>query len=50
MSEGFVQSEHAQWQLSSNAGRATLAAAVRFATAPVDRLVEIPAEDSRLLV
>ncbi|HEY7640656.1 MAG TPA: acyl-CoA dehydrogenase family protein [Steroidobacteraceae bacterium] len=42
--------EHAQWELSSGAGRAGLAAAVRFAAAPVDLLVEIDAQDSRLLV
>jgi acyl-CoA dehydrogenase len=41
--------EHAHWELSNGIGRATLAAAVRFAAAPVDQLVEIDAEDSRLL-
>jgi alkylation response protein AidB-like acyl-CoA dehydrogenase len=39
--------EHARWELG---GRSTLAAAVRFAAAPVDLLVEIDAQDSRLLV
>ena len=42
--------EHASWELSCGGGRATLAAAVRFATAPVDLLVDIDAQDSRLLV
>jgi acyl-CoA dehydrogenase len=41
--------EHAQWELDAG-GRATLAAAVRFAAAPVDLLVEVDAQDSRLLV
>jgi alkylation response protein AidB-like acyl-CoA dehydrogenase len=42
--------EHAQWELSSGAGRTTLAAAVRFAAAGVDLLVDVDAQDSRLLV
>ena len=41
--------EHARWELESGV-RATLAAAVRFAAAPVDLLVDIDAQDSRLLV
>jgi acyl-CoA dehydrogenase len=41
--------EHARWELDGG-GRSTLAAAVRFAAAPVDLLVEIDAQDSRLLV
>jgi alkylation response protein AidB-like acyl-CoA dehydrogenase len=42
--------EHARWELDSGGGRATLAAAVRFAAAPLDLLVAIDAQDSRLLV
>lgn len=42
--------EHARWELDIGVGRATLAAAVRFATAPVDLLAEVDAQDSRLLV
>jgi acyl-CoA dehydrogenase len=42
--------EHARWQLDAGAGRTNIAAAVRFATAPVDLLVEVDAQDSRLLV
>jgi alkylation response protein AidB-like acyl-CoA dehydrogenase len=42
--------EHACWELDGGAGRTTLAAAVRYAAAPVDLLVEIDAQDSRLLV
>jgi hypothetical protein len=42
--------EHARWELDAGAGPATLAAAVRFAAAPVDLLVAIDAQDSRLLV
>ena len=42
--------EHARWELDASGGRATLAAAVRFAAAPVDLLVEVDAQDSRLLV
>jgi acyl-CoA dehydrogenase len=42
--------EHAQWELDSGSGRATLAAAARFAAAPIDLLVEIDGQDSRLLV
>ncbi len=41
--------EHARWELDAG-GRATLAAAVRFAASPVDLLVEVDAQDSRLLV
>lgn len=41
--------EHARWELESGV-RATLAAAIRFAAAPVDLLVDIDAQDSRLLV
>jgi alkylation response protein AidB-like acyl-CoA dehydrogenase len=42
--------EHAQWELGSSGGRTTLAAAVRFAAAPVDLLADVDAQDSRLLV
>lgn len=42
--------EHARWELDTIGSRSTLAAAVRFATAPVDLLVEVDAQDSRLLV
>jgi hypothetical protein len=42
--------EQAQWEVGSGVGRTTLAAAVRFAAAPVDLLVDIDAQDSRLLV
>ena len=42
--------EHARWELDSTGGRSTLAAAVRFAAAPVDLLAEVDAQDSRLLV
>ena len=42
--------EHALWELDAGAGRTNLAAAVRFAAAPVDLLVEVDAQDSRLLV
>jgi alkylation response protein AidB-like acyl-CoA dehydrogenase len=42
--------EHARWELDTAGGRSTLAAAVRFAAAPVDLLVEVDAQDSRLLV
>jgi hypothetical protein len=42
--------EHARWELQSSGSRTTLAAAVRFAAAPVDLLVDIDAQDSRLLV
>jgi hypothetical protein len=42
--------EHARWELDSGAGRTTLAAAIRFAAEPVDLLVAIDAQDSRLLV
>jgi acyl-CoA dehydrogenase len=42
--------EHARWELESGNGRATPAAAARFAAAPVDLLVDIDAQDSRLLV
>jgi hypothetical protein len=42
--------EHARWELDSAGGRSTLAAAVRFAALPVDLLVEVDAQDSRLLV
>jgi acyl-CoA dehydrogenase len=42
--------EHARWELAAGAGRTSLAAAVRFAAAPVDLLVEVDAQDSRLLV
>jgi hypothetical protein len=42
--------EHARWELDAGAGRASLAAAVRFAAAPVDLLAEVDAQDSRLLV
>ena len=42
--------EHAGWELGADGGRATLAAAVRFAAAPVDLLVQVDAQDSRLLV
>jgi acyl-CoA dehydrogenase len=42
--------EHARWELDAGAGRTCLAAAVRFAAAPVDLLVEVDAQDSRLLV
>jgi alkylation response protein AidB-like acyl-CoA dehydrogenase len=42
--------EHARWELDASGGRATLAAAVRFAAAPVDLLAEVDAQDSRLLV
>jgi alkylation response protein AidB-like acyl-CoA dehydrogenase len=41
--------EHARWELESG-GRTTLAAVARFAAAPVDLLVDIDAQDSRLLV
>jgi alkylation response protein AidB-like acyl-CoA dehydrogenase len=42
--------EHACWDLDAAAGRTHLAAAVRFAAAPVDLLAEVDAQDSRLLV
>jgi acyl-CoA dehydrogenase len=42
--------EHARWELDAGAGRTSLAAAVWFAAAPVDLLVEVDAQDSRLLV
>jgi acyl-CoA dehydrogenase len=42
--------EHARWELDTGVGRATLAAAVRFAATPVDLLAEVDAQDSRLLV
>jgi alkylation response protein AidB-like acyl-CoA dehydrogenase len=42
--------EHARWELDAGAGRTSLAAAVRFAATPVDLLVEVDAQDSRLLV
>jgi alkylation response protein AidB-like acyl-CoA dehydrogenase len=42
--------EHARWELDGGAGRTNLAAAVRFAAAPVDLLVEVDPQDSRLLV
>ena len=42
--------EHARWEHDATGGRSTLAAAVRFATTPVDLLVEVDAQDSRLLV
>ena len=42
--------EHARWELDAGAGRTSLAAAVRFAAVPVDLLVEVDAQDSRLLV
>jgi acyl-CoA dehydrogenase len=42
--------EHARWELDAGGGRASLAAAVRFAAPPVDLLVEVDAQDSRLLV
>ena len=42
--------EHACWELDAGAGRTSLAAAVRFAAAPVDLLVEVDPQDSRLLV
>ncbi|HKU14996.1 MAG TPA: acyl-CoA dehydrogenase family protein [Steroidobacteraceae bacterium] len=42
--------EHAQWELDTAGRRVTLAAAVRFAAAPVDLLVEIDGQESRLLV
>jgi acyl-CoA dehydrogenase len=42
--------EHARWELDAGAGRTSLTAAVRFAAAPVDLLVEVDAQDSRLLV
>ena len=42
--------EHARWELDAGNGRASVAAAVRFAAAPVDLLVEVDAQDSRLLV
>jgi alkylation response protein AidB-like acyl-CoA dehydrogenase len=42
--------EHARWELDAGAGRTSLAAAVRFAAAPVDLLAEVDAQDSRLLV
>jgi hypothetical protein len=42
--------EHARWELDATGGRSTVAAAVRFAAAPVDLLVEVDAQDSRLLV
>jgi alkylation response protein AidB-like acyl-CoA dehydrogenase len=42
--------EHARWELDTAGSRSTLAAAVRFAAAPVDLLVEVDAQDSRLLV
>ncbi|MGH8186310.1 MAG: acyl-CoA dehydrogenase family protein, partial [Steroidobacteraceae bacterium] len=41
--------EHAQWELDSGAGSASVAAAVRFACSPVDLLAEIRPEDSSLL-
>ena len=42
--------EHAGWELDTAGSRSTLAAAVRFAASPVDLLVEVDAQDSRLLV
>jgi alkylation response protein AidB-like acyl-CoA dehydrogenase len=42
--------EHARWEVDTTGGRSTLAAAVRFAAAPVDLLAEVDAQDSRLLV
>jgi acyl-CoA dehydrogenase len=42
--------EHACWDPDAGAARTHLAAAVRFAAAPVDLLVEVDAQDSRLLV
>lgn len=42
--------EHARWELDAASGRSTLAAAVRFAAAPVDLLAEVDGQDSRLLV
>ncbi|MGH8236661.1 MAG: acyl-CoA dehydrogenase family protein [Steroidobacteraceae bacterium] len=42
--------EHARWEIDATGGRSTLAAAVRFAVAPVDLLAEVDAQDSRLLV
>jgi acyl-CoA dehydrogenase len=42
--------EHARWELDAGGGRTSLAAAVRLAAAPVDLLVEVDAQDSRLLV
>jgi acyl-CoA dehydrogenase len=42
--------EHARWELDATGGRSTVAAAVRFAAAPVDLLAEVDAQDSRLLV
>jgi acyl-CoA dehydrogenase len=42
--------EHAGWELDAAGSRSSLAAAVRFAAAPVDLLVEVDAQDSRLLV
>jgi acyl-CoA dehydrogenase len=42
--------EHAGWELDAGEGRTSLAAAVRFAAAPVDLLAEVDAQDSRLLV
>jgi alkylation response protein AidB-like acyl-CoA dehydrogenase len=42
--------EHASLELDAGGSRSSLAAAVRFAAAPVDLLVEVDAQDSRLLV
>jgi acyl-CoA dehydrogenase len=42
--------EHAGWELDAAGSRSSLAAALRFAAAPVDLLVEVDAQDSRLLV
>jgi acyl-CoA dehydrogenase len=42
--------EHARWEIERGGGRATVAAAIRFAAAPVDLLVDVDAQDSRLLV
>ena len=39
--------EHARWELDAVGSRSTLAAAVRFAAAPIDLLVEVDAQDSR---
>jgi len=41
--------EHAAWELDATGSRSTLAAAVRFAAAPVDLLIEVEHRDSRLL-
>lgn len=42
--------EHAQWSLRTDSDRSGIAAAARFAAAPVDLLVAIPPDDSRLLL